>query len=35
MHIAILDDEPEVCTAVRVYLMEMLEKYWAEKAVHA
>ena len=33
MHIAILDDEPEVCTAVRVYLMEMLEKYWAEKAV--
>ena len=35
MHIAILDDEPEVCTAVRVYLMEMLEKYWAEKAARA
>lgn len=35
MRIAILDDEPEVCTAVRMYLMEMLEKYWADKAIHA
>jgi len=31
MRIAIVDDEPEVCTAVRVYLLEMIEKYWAEK----
>jgi Response regulator of the LytR/AlgR family len=34
MRIAIVDDEPEVCTAVRVYLLEMIEKYWAEKAAH-
>lgn len=32
MRIAIVDDEPEVCTAVRAYLIEMLEKYWTEKA---
>lgn len=35
MRIAIVDDEQEVCTAVRMYLMEVLEKYWAEKAVRA
>ena len=32
MRIAIVDDEPEVCVAVRMYLMEMFEKYWADKA---
>ena len=30
--IAIVDDEPEVCAAVRDYLIHILEKYWAEKA---
>lgn len=29
MRIAIVDDEPEVCAAVRDYLIHILEKYWA------
>lgn len=32
MRIAIVDDEPEVCAAVRDYLIHMFEKYWAKKA---
>lgn len=32
MRIALVDDEPEVCTVVRDYLIHILEKYWADKA---
>ena len=32
MRIAIVDDEPEVCTAVRDYLIHILEKYWPKQA---
>ena len=32
MRIAIVDDEPEVCAAVRDYLIHILEKYWADQA---
>lgn len=32
MRIAIVDDEPEVCAAVRDYLIHILEKYWTKKA---
>ncbi|MFC2315500.1 MAG: LytR/AlgR family response regulator transcription factor [Selenomonas massiliensis] len=31
MRIAIVDDEPEVCAAVRDYLIHILEKYWEKK----